>query len=35
MSDTNAQGTPRLDRRPEWHALAKHREELADAHLRE
>jgi glucose-6-phosphate isomerase len=35
MSETNAQGTPRLDRRPEWHALAKHREELADAHLRQ
>jgi glucose-6-phosphate isomerase len=35
MSDTNAQGTPRLDRRPEWHALAKHHEELAGTHLRE
>jgi glucose-6-phosphate isomerase len=35
MSDTNAQGPKALDQRPEWHALAKHREELADAHLRD
>ncbi|MDX6353950.1 MAG: glucose-6-phosphate isomerase [Streptomyces sp.] len=35
MSETNAQGSPRLDQRPEWHALAKHRQELADTHLRE
>ena len=35
MSDTNAQGSLRLDQRPEWHALAKHRDELASAHLRE
>jgi glucose-6-phosphate isomerase len=35
MSETNAQGSLRLDQRPEWHALAKHRDELADAHLRE
>ena len=35
MSETNAQATTRLDQRPEWHALAKHRDELADAHMRE
>jgi glucose-6-phosphate isomerase len=37
MSDTNAldQGRIRLDQRPEWHALAKHREEFGDTHLRE
>jgi glucose-6-phosphate isomerase len=35
MSETNAQGRTRLDQRPEWHALAKHREEMADAHLRD
>jgi glucose-6-phosphate isomerase len=35
MSGTNAQGTARLDQRPQWQALAKHREELADTHLRE
>ncbi|MYS24322.1 glucose-6-phosphate isomerase [Streptomyces sp. DvalAA-14] len=34
MSETNAQASIRLDQRPEWHALAKHREEMADAHLR-
>jgi glucose-6-phosphate isomerase len=33
MSETNAQ--TRLDQRPEWHALAKHRDELADVHLRD
>ncbi|HEY5833377.1 glucose-6-phosphate isomerase [Streptomyces sp.] len=31
----NAHASTRLDRRPEWHALAKHREELADTHLRD
>ncbi|MEU4095646.1 glucose-6-phosphate isomerase [Streptomyces sp. NPDC026673] len=35
MSDTNTQGRTRLDQRPEWHALAKHREELGATHLRE
>ncbi|WUH94090.1 glucose-6-phosphate isomerase [Streptomyces sp. NBC_00433] len=35
MSVTNAQGQNRLDQRPEWHALGKHREESAGAHLRE
>ncbi|MGW2422499.1 glucose-6-phosphate isomerase [Streptomyces sp. NPDC001709] len=31
----NADGRTRLNQRPEWTALAKHREELADTHLRE
>ncbi|MFI9805377.1 glucose-6-phosphate isomerase [Streptomyces sp. NPDC052301] len=31
----NADGRTRLNQRPEWAALAKHREELADTHLRE
>ncbi|WP_433888742.1 glucose-6-phosphate isomerase [Streptomyces sp. CA-111067] len=35
MSETNAQGAQRLDQRPEWHALGKHREELAGTGLRE
>jgi glucose-6-phosphate isomerase len=35
MSETNAQASSRLDQRPEWHALAKHHDELADAHLRD
>ncbi|SHL80549.1 glucose-6-phosphate isomerase [Actinacidiphila paucisporea] len=35
MSVTNAQGQNRLDQRPEWHALGKHRDESAGAHLRE
>ncbi|MFJ1586985.1 glucose-6-phosphate isomerase [Streptomyces sp. NPDC088197] len=35
MSETNAQGPKALDQRAEWHALGKHREELADAHLRD
>ncbi|MDX6315825.1 MAG: glucose-6-phosphate isomerase [Streptomyces sp.] len=35
MSDTNAQSPIRLDQRPEWHALVKHREEFGDTHLRE
>ncbi|MFE2432962.1 glucose-6-phosphate isomerase [Streptomyces sp. NPDC059373] len=35
MSDKNAQSPIRLDQRPEWHALVKHREEFGDTHLRE
>ncbi|CAG6393920.1 glucose-6-phosphate isomerase [Streptomyces cocklensis] len=35
MSVTNTQGQNRLDQRPEWHALGKHREEAAGTHLRE
>ncbi|MEU6345492.1 glucose-6-phosphate isomerase [Streptomyces sp. NPDC046977] len=35
MSGTNTQGRTRLDQRPEWQALARHREELGSAHLRE
>ncbi|MGX4692871.1 glucose-6-phosphate isomerase [Streptomyces sp. JNUCC 63] len=31
----NADGRTRLDQRPEWTALAEHREELADTHLRD
>ncbi|MFB7507238.1 glucose-6-phosphate isomerase [Streptomyces broussonetiae] len=31
----NADGRTRLNQRPEWAALAKHREGLADTHLRE
>ncbi|WFB11855.1 glucose-6-phosphate isomerase [Streptomyces sp. LX-29] len=31
----NKEGRGRLDRMPEWHALAKHRQELGDAHLRD
>ncbi|MEU7108672.1 glucose-6-phosphate isomerase [Streptomyces stramineus] len=31
----NAEGRTRLDRMPEWNALAKHREELGEVHLRE
>ncbi len=31
----NADGRTRLHQTPEWTALAKHREELADTHLRE
>ncbi|QLJ01014.1 glucose-6-phosphate isomerase [Streptomyces sp. NEAU-sy36] len=31
----NADGRTRLDQSPEWTALAKHREELADTHLRD
>ncbi|MFF4650010.1 glucose-6-phosphate isomerase [Streptomyces sp. NPDC001380] len=34
MSEKNTYGGTRLDRTPEWAALAKHREELGDAHLR-
>ncbi|MBM9505612.1 glucose-6-phosphate isomerase [Actinacidiphila acididurans] len=35
MSESNAQATTRPDQRPEWHALAKHRDELAGTHLRD
>ncbi|WP_431953652.1 glucose-6-phosphate isomerase [Actinacidiphila sp. bgisy167] len=35
MSDTHTQDRIRLDQRPEWHALAEHREELGATHLRE
>ncbi|MFI0899888.1 glucose-6-phosphate isomerase [Streptomyces sp. NPDC020983] len=38
MSETNAQDGARrirLDQRPEWHALAKHRDETAGTHLRD
>jgi len=37
MSETNAQDhtPPRLDQRPEWQALGKHRDQLAGTHLRE
>ncbi|NEA68275.1 glucose-6-phosphate isomerase, partial [Streptomyces sp. SID12488] len=31
----NADSRSRLNQTPEWTALAKHREELADAHLRD
>ncbi|MEU8649242.1 glucose-6-phosphate isomerase, partial [Streptomyces sp. NPDC048734] len=31
----NADGRTRLDQTPEWTALAKHREELGEARLRE
>ncbi|MFJ6216563.1 glucose-6-phosphate isomerase [Streptomyces sp. NPDC092296] len=34
MSDKNTHGGTRLDQTPEWAALAKHREQLGDAHLR-
>jgi glucose-6-phosphate isomerase len=35
MSEMNAQGRTRLDRMPEWAALAAHREELGEVSLRE
>jgi glucose-6-phosphate isomerase len=35
MSVTNAQGSNRLDQRPEWQALAKHRDGTAGTHLRD
>ncbi len=35
MSEMNAEGHSRLDQRPEWNALTKHREELGEVHLRE
>lgn len=35
MSEMNAEGRTRLDRTPEWNALAKHRDELGGTHLRE
>ncbi|MFJ8795376.1 glucose-6-phosphate isomerase, partial [Streptomyces sp. NPDC102462] len=31
----NADGRTRLDQMPEWIALAEHREQLADSHLRD
>ncbi|MGO4431242.1 glucose-6-phosphate isomerase, partial [Streptomyces sp. MCAF7] len=31
----NADGRGRLDQLPEWNALAAHRQELGDVHLRE
>ncbi|MFE7992743.1 glucose-6-phosphate isomerase, partial [Streptomyces shenzhenensis] len=31
----NADGRTRLDQTPEWSALAEHREQLADTHLRD
>ncbi|GGR00654.1 glucose-6-phosphate isomerase [Streptomyces netropsis] len=34
MSEMNAEGRSRLDQTPEWNALAKHREELGEVHLR-
>jgi glucose-6-phosphate isomerase len=35
MSVTNAQGSNRLDQRPEWQALGKHHEDVSGVHLRE
>ncbi len=35
MSEMNAEDRTRLDRTPEWNALAKHRDELGEVHLRE
>ncbi|GFE26162.1 glucose-6-phosphate isomerase 2 [Streptomyces nigrescens] len=35
MSEMNAEGRSRLDQMPEWTALGKHREQLAEVHLRE
>ena len=35
MSEMNAEGRTRLNQTPEWTALAKHREELGETHLRE
>ncbi len=35
MSEMNMEGRTRLDQLPEWHALAAHRKELGDAHLRD
>jgi glucose-6-phosphate isomerase len=35
MSEINAQAPARLDQRPEWHALAKHRQDMAGTHLRD
>ncbi|MBP2402252.1 glucose-6-phosphate isomerase [Streptomyces syringium] len=34
MSEMNTEGRSRLDQTPEWNALAKHREELGEVHLR-
>ncbi|GAA2318133.1 glucose-6-phosphate isomerase 2 [Streptomyces caniferus] len=35
MSEMNAEGRSRLDQLPEWTALSKHREQMAQVHLRE
>ncbi|GES32661.1 glucose-6-phosphate isomerase 2 [Streptomyces angustmyceticus] len=35
MSEMNAEGRSRLDQLPEWTALGKHREQMAQVHLRE
>lgn len=35
MSEMNAESHSRLDQLPQWHALAKHRQEFGDTHLRE
>ncbi|MFC9593360.1 glucose-6-phosphate isomerase [Streptomyces sp. NPDC056944] len=35
MSEMTSEGRTRLNRLPEWAALAKHREQLGDTHLRE
>ncbi|MEU7133718.1 glucose-6-phosphate isomerase [Streptomyces sp. NPDC046261] len=35
MSEKNAGSRTRLDQTPEWNALAKHRDELGEVHLRE
>lgn len=35
MSEMNAEGRTRLNQLPEWTALAKHREQLGQTHLRE
>ena len=35
MSEMNAERRTRLNQLPEWSALGKHREQLADTHLRE
>ncbi len=35
MSEMNADGRSRLDQMPQWNALAKHRDELGEVHLRD
>ncbi|MEU8351098.1 hypothetical protein [Streptomyces sp. NPDC048845] len=35
MSEMNAEGRGRLDRMPEWTALARHRDKLGEVRLRE
>ncbi|MFI0155449.1 glucose-6-phosphate isomerase [Streptomyces lydicus] len=35
MSEMNAEGRSRLDQKPEWTALGKHREQMGEVHLRE